>query len=99
VEAELGMKIACGFEMMYQERRHEAELGKGSTWEVYRKSLEAAGCFEGLLPGSKEYKRVMEDAMQYYKASTLFSRTRYFLQLIVVDLALSELFSMLPFIP
>lgn len=75
-EAELGMKIACGFEMMYQERRHDVEEGKGSTWEVYRKSLEATGCFQGLLPGSKEYKRVMEDAMQYYKSSSLFSRTR-----------------------
>ncbi|TVU05675.1 hypothetical protein EJB05_48848, partial [Eragrostis curvula] len=75
-EAELGMKIACGFEMMYQERRREGEEGKGSTWEVYKKSLEATGCFEGLLPGSKEYKRVMEDAMQYYKSSTLFSRSR-----------------------
>jgi hypothetical protein len=32
-----------------------------------------------LLPGSKEYKRVMEDAMQYYKSSSLYSRTRYFL--------------------
>ncbi|XP_037460381.1 protein ecdysoneless homolog [Triticum dicoccoides] len=76
VEAELGMKIACGFEMMYQERRHEAEEGMGSTWEVYKKSLEAAGCFEGLLPGSKEYMRVMENAMQYYKSSSSFSRTR-----------------------
>ncbi|KAL6661330.1 hypothetical protein ACP70R_000714 [Stipagrostis hirtigluma subsp. patula] len=76
MEAELGMKIACGFEMMYQERRRQGEEGKGSTWEVYRKSLEKTGCFEGLLPGSKEYKRVMDDAMQYYKTSNLFSRTR-----------------------
>lgn len=76
MEAELGMKIACGFEMMYQERRRQGEEGKGSTWEVYKKSLEATGCFEGLLPGSKEYKRVMEDAIQYYKSSTLFSRSR-----------------------
>ena len=82
MEAELGMKIACGFEMMYQERRRQREEGKGSTWEVYRKSLEATGCFEGLLPGSKEYNRVMENAMQYYKSSTLYSRTRY------VDLAI-----------
>jgi len=82
MEAELGMKIACGFEMMYQERRRQGEEGKGSTWEVYRKSLEATGCFEGLLPGSKEYNRVMENAMQYYKSSTLYSRTRY------VDLAI-----------
>ncbi|CAO2163186.1 unnamed protein product [Urochloa humidicola] len=76
MEAELGMKIACGFEMMYQERRRQGEEGKGSTWEVYRKSLEVTGCFEGLLPGSKEYKRAMENAMQYYKSSTLYSRTR-----------------------
>jgi hypothetical protein len=62
--------------MMYQERRHQGEEGKGSTWEVYKNSLEATGCFEGLLPGSREYKRVMEDAMQYYKSSTLFSRSR-----------------------
>ena len=78
MEAELGMKIACGFEMMYQERRRQGEEGKGSTWEVYRKSLEATGCLEGLLPGSMEYKRVMEDAMQYYKSSNLYSRTRCF---------------------
>lgn len=77
MEAELGMKIACGFEMMYQERVRQGEEGKGSTWEVYRKSLEATGCFEGLLPGSKEYNRVMENAMQYYKSSTSYSRTRY----------------------
>ncbi|PUZ51715.1 hypothetical protein GQ55_6G211000 [Panicum hallii var. hallii] len=76
MEAELGMKIACGFEMMYQERRRQGEEGKGSTWEVYRKSLEATGCFEGLLPGSKEYNRVMDNAMQYYKSSTMYSRTR-----------------------
>ncbi|KAJ1268675.1 hypothetical protein BS78_07G152800 [Paspalum vaginatum] len=76
MEAELGMKIACGFEMMYQERARHGEEGKGSTWEVYRKSLEASGCFDGLLPGSKEHKRVLEDAMQYYKSSTLYSRTR-----------------------
>ncbi|TKW10560.1 hypothetical protein SEVIR_6G173100v4 [Setaria viridis] len=76
MEAELGMKIACGFEMMYQERRRQGEEGKGSTWEIYRKTLEATGCFNGLLPGSEEYKRVMENAMQYYKSSTLYSRTR-----------------------
>nr|CAD1825529.1 unnamed protein product [Ananas comosus var. bracteatus] len=75
-EAELGMKIACGFEMMYQERRRSGEKGTGSTWEVFRKSLESSGCFEGLLPGSKEYQRIMEDAFQYYKSTTLFSRTR-----------------------
>ncbi|KAL6859400.1 hypothetical protein ACP4OV_017659 [Aristida adscensionis] len=92
MEAELGMKIACGFEMMYQERKRQGEEGKGSTWEVYRQSLETTGCFEGLLPGSNEYKRVLEDAMQYYKTSNLFARTKEILNAPV--LRIDEILSM-----
>uniref|UniRef100_A0A2P2K4P3 Protein ecdysoneless homolog n=1 Tax=Rhizophora mucronata TaxID=61149 RepID=A0A2P2K4P3_RHIMU len=75
LEAELGIKIACGFEMMYQQRRKEGEEGKGSTWNKYKESLESSGYFDGLLPGSKEYKRLMENAEEYYQKSNLFSRT------------------------
>lgn len=78
LEAELGMKITCGFEMMYQLRRKEGEEGKGSTWNKYKDSLVRSGYFEGLLPGSQEYKRLMEKAEEYYRNSTLFSSTRYF---------------------
>ncbi|KAL5556564.1 hypothetical protein UlMin_038800 [Ulmus minor] len=74
LEAELGMKIACGFEMMYQHRKREGLEGKGSTWEAYRESLERSGYFEGLLPGSQEYGRLMQNAETYYKNSSLFSR-------------------------
>ncbi|KAK9284930.1 hypothetical protein L1049_024111 [Liquidambar formosana] len=74
VVAELGMKIACGFEMMYQLRRKEGMEGKGSTWDAFRESLERSGYFEGLLPGSKEYQRLMENAEEYYRNSSLFSR-------------------------
>ncbi|GAB4848797.1 hypothetical protein Ancab_003590 [Ancistrocladus abbreviatus] len=73
-EAELGMKIACGFEMMYQQRKKEGEEGKGSTWEAFKESLERSGYFEGLLPGSKEYKRLMENAEEYYRKSSLHHR-------------------------
>ncbi|XP_024992712.1 protein ecdysoneless homolog [Cynara cardunculus var. scolymus] len=72
--AELGMKIACGFEMIYQVRKREVLEGKGSSWEVYRESLDRSGYFEGLLPGSKEYKRLMENAEDYYRKSSLHSR-------------------------
>ncbi|WCJ31995.1 hypothetical protein M5689_013441 [Euphorbia peplus] len=75
LEAELGMKIACGFEMMYQLRRKEGEEGKGSTWNKYKESLEKSGYFEGLLPGSKEYKKLLEKAEEYYQNSALFTRT------------------------
>ncbi|KAF7135777.1 hypothetical protein RHSIM_Rhsim08G0016800 [Rhododendron simsii] len=73
-EAELGMKIACGFEMVYQLRKRDGVEGKGSAWEAFRESLERSGYFEGLLPGSKEYQRLMENAQEYYKSSSLYSR-------------------------
>lgn len=73
-EAELGMKIACGFEMIYQQRKGEGLEGKGSTWEAFRESLERGGYFEGLLPGSKDYCRLMEKAREYYRNSSLFAR-------------------------
>ncbi|XP_065875072.1 protein ecdysoneless homolog [Euphorbia lathyris] len=75
LEAESGMKIACGFEMMYQLRRKEGEEGKGSTWNKYKETLETSGYFEGLLPGSKEYKRLLEKAEEYYRNSALFTKT------------------------
>ncbi|XP_020587962.1 protein ecdysoneless homolog isoform X2 [Phalaenopsis equestris] len=75
-EAELGMKIACGFEMMYQERKRAGKEGKGSTWDAFKESLERSGCFNGMLPGSMEYQRIMDNALEYYKSSSLFSRTR-----------------------
>lgn len=73
-EAELGMKIACGFEMMYQLRKKDGVEGKGSTWEAFKESLERSGYFEGLLPGSKEYRRLMENGQEYFKNSSLYSR-------------------------
>ncbi|WOL19720.1 hypothetical protein Cni_G28522 [Canna indica] len=76
MEAELGMKIACGFEMMYHDRKQTGEEGRGSTWETFKKSLEDSGYFSGLLPGSKEYQRIMDSAVEYYKNTSLFARTR-----------------------
>ncbi|KAL8127519.1 protein ecdysoneless homolog isoform X2 [Apium graveolens] len=73
-EAELGMKIACGFEMIYQCRKRDGEEGKGSTWEAFKASLERSGYFKGLLPGSKEYRSLMENAEEYYGKSSLHSR-------------------------
>ncbi|RDX81708.1 Protein ecdysoneless-like protein, partial [Mucuna pruriens] len=73
VEAELGMKIACGLEMMYQQRKRDGVEGKGSTWEAFRKSLESSGYFQGLLPGSSEYQRLMQSAQEYYRNTSLHS--------------------------
>ncbi|KAF8081978.1 hypothetical protein N665_0854s0015 [Sinapis alba] len=75
-EAEIGMKIACGMEMMYQVRKKEGEDGRGSGWSKYKENLEKNGYFEGLVAGSKEYKRLMEKAEEYYQKSSSVSRTR-----------------------
>ncbi|VFQ92096.1 unnamed protein product [Cuscuta campestris] len=75
LEAELGMKIACGFEMMYQLRKRQGMEGKGRTWEAFLRSLEKSGYFEGLMPGSQEYKRLMQNAEEYYRNSSLQART------------------------
>lgn len=77
MEAELGMKIACGFEMMYQQRKRDGVEGRGSTWEAFKQTLERSGYFQGLLPGSKEYQRLMQNAEEYYRNSSLYSRARY----------------------
>ncbi|KAI4330193.1 hypothetical protein MLD38_028495 [Melastoma candidum] len=74
-EAELGMKITCGFEMMYQTRKRDGDEGKGRSWEMYLDSLERIGYFQGLLPGSSEYRRLMDRAEDYYRKSSLFSKT------------------------
>ncbi|KAL3630454.1 hypothetical protein CASFOL_023438 [Castilleja foliolosa] len=76
MEAELGMKIACGFEMMYQLRKKQGDEGKGSTWDAFRESLESSGYFEGFLPGSMDYKRLMGNAEGYYRSSSLHVRAR-----------------------
>ncbi|KAM7276527.1 hypothetical protein ACFE04_018393 [Oxalis oulophora] len=74
-EAELGMKIVCGFEMMYQQRKKEGGEGKGSTWSKYKESLEKNGYFQGSIPGSSLYKKLMENAEEYYRKSSTFTRT------------------------
>lgn len=79
LEAEVGMKIACGLEMMYQQRKRDGVEGKGSTWEAFKQTLERSGYFQGLLPGSKEYQRLMQNAEEYYRNSSVYSRVRYVL--------------------
>lgn len=76
-EAELGMKIACGLEMMYQQRKRDGVQGKGSTWDKFKQSLEESGYFQGLLPGSNEYQKLMHNAEEYYRNTSLHSRARY----------------------
>ena len=77
-EAELGMKIACGFEMMYQSRVQSGnEIEGASSVDAFKQALERQGYFEGLLPGSKEYRKRMEEAFERHKNSVVFTRSRF----------------------
>lgn len=61
VEALLGMKITCGFEIMYKKSIREGRGGKGiATLESFKESLKKNGYFKGLPSGeqaSSTYKK------------------------------------------
>ncbi|MCO5608141.1 hypothetical protein L7F22_062347 [Adiantum nelumboides] len=80
-EAEIGMKLTCGFEMMYWERSNRDGLGVANTrgskdvgWHVFLCSLKETGYFKDLLEGSKEYRELMERAVFTYQRTSLAAR-------------------------
>lgn len=89
LEAELGMKIACGFEMMYQMRMKLGSDGRGSAWDAFMESFESSGYFRDLLPGSKEYNMLLEKVQEYFRQSNVLCRARYISFLLDLSLPLS----------
>ncbi|KAI3856014.1 hypothetical protein MKW92_034773 [Papaver armeniacum] len=77
VETLLGMKITCGFEIMYQKSIREGRGGKGiATLESFKESLKKNGYFKGLPSGSNKRRRLTKRVEQYYLKSSVFSRER-----------------------
>eukprot|EP00250_Pteridium_aquilinum_P017653 c23719_g1_i1 orf=225-2279(-) len=83
-EAEIGMKLTCGFEMMYWERADCDAQGNVSTradtrgskdvgWQAFLASLQQTGYFKDLLEGSKEYRELMDRAVSRYRQTSLFT--------------------------
>jgi hypothetical protein len=68
--AELGMKIACAFEMLYADKRVNIEaptqgttvesydFQNDNTWKDYKTRLERRGYFKGELEGSARYREL-----------------------------------------
>ncbi|KAH7414669.1 hypothetical protein KP509_14G005000 [Ceratopteris richardii] len=80
-EAEIGMKITCGFEIMYWDRSNQGKLSatnsvgcKNLGWQSFLASLKKTGYFKDLLEGSKEYRERMDRAVSCYKETSLFVR-------------------------
>lgn len=68
-EAVLGMRLACGFEILVANAQKRGQWGFDETdkhWCLYVKSLVEKGYFKGLLEGSKEYEQLKATAKEYF---------------------------------
>lgn len=68
-EAVLGMRLACGFEILVAGAQKKGQLEfdeSDKQWSVFIKSLTSKGYFKGLLEGSQEYGQLKEAAKDYF---------------------------------
>lgn len=68
-EAVLGMRLACGFEILVANAQKSGQLEFDETdkhWVVFVRSLTEKGYFKGLLEGSKEYEALKAAAKEYF---------------------------------
>ena len=81
---ELGMKIACGLEMLVAERRRDEETEDGAAreptrddaWRTFKASLVANGYFRDEMEGSALYKTLLAKAVREFKGSSLAKEAR-----------------------
>lgn len=62
----LGVKIACGFEILASQAKPSADIEGDRGWAQFRKRLNEIEYFKGLLEGSKEYNTRFNKAKVYY---------------------------------
>ncbi|XP_055911872.1 protein ecdysoneless [Eupeodes corollae] len=72
----LGVKIACGFEILASQAKENGDLENDSAWRAYLRSLVSKGYFKDNLEGSAKYNQLMEDAKSFFIANRLRFRTR-----------------------
>ncbi|XP_023015143.2 ecdysoneless cell cycle regulator [Leptinotarsa decemlineata] len=62
----LGVKLACGFEILASQATPSASVESDKAWHNYLKSLTERGYFRGLLEHSVEYNNLLNKAKEYY---------------------------------
>ncbi|ERL94349.1 protein ecdysoneless [Dendroctonus ponderosae] len=62
----LGVKIACGFEILASQAKPNADVEGDRGWAQFLKRLNEIEYFKGLLEGSKEYNTRFNKAKVYY---------------------------------
>uniref|UniRef100_A0A7G3ANP3 Putative mads box transcription factor n=1 Tax=Lutzomyia longipalpis TaxID=7200 RepID=A0A7G3ANP3_LUTLO len=63
----LGMKIACGFEILASQAKPNEDWTTNRHWLKYLDTLKGKGYFQDFLEGSKDYMRLLEAAKDYYR--------------------------------
>lgn len=72
-EHSLGVKLACGFEILAAQARPEDASSATDAWAgdrqwlEYVQALQARGYFQELLAGSQGYERLLASAQQFYR--------------------------------
>ncbi|XP_059620082.1 protein ecdysoneless [Phlebotomus argentipes] len=67
----LGMKIACGFEILASQAKPEADFNTNRHWIKYVESLREKGYFQDFLEGSKDHTRLIDAAKDYYRTNII----------------------------
>lgn len=71
----LGIKLACGFEILASQAKDAEDEENSPAWKAYVKSLQAKGYFRENIEGSADYKRLMEQAKMFFKDNQTRFRT------------------------
>ncbi|XP_073840145.1 ecdysoneless cell cycle regulator [Musca autumnalis] len=71
----LGIKVACGFEILASQAKDANNEDKSPAWKAYVRSLQSKGYFRDNIEGSAEYQRLLEQAKDYFKDNQSRFRT------------------------
>lgn len=62
----LGVKLACGFEILAAQAKPSADIETDKGWHNYLNSLKEKNYFNELMEGSKGYNELLNKAKEYY---------------------------------
>ncbi|XP_031348287.1 protein ecdysoneless, partial [Photinus pyralis] len=62
----LGVKLACGFEILVSQAKPSADVENDKGWHAYLKTLKEKGFFRDLLEHSRDYNDLLNKAKEYY---------------------------------
>lgn len=71
----LGIKLACGFEILASQAKDAKDDENSATWKAYVRSLQSKGYFRENIEGSADYKRLLEQAKLFFKDNQTRFRT------------------------